>query len=168
MSITTEEMEATRVGRFATMPIINDAFDVSSWVPNALTYVRKFIGRGIMKDPAKKPTIGIDHPFSMTLVEIPPGQGAPLHAHSTEEVFLVVEGEMTFFWGDNREHEIKIGKFDLVTMPIGEYRGFVNRTDKVARMFITVAGTDEETMAGIKPSAEVVAWAKAAGIKAAA
>ena len=100
----------------------------------------------------------------MTMVEIPPGQSAPLHAHATEEVFFVVEGRMTFTWGDNGEHEIEIGRYDTVTMPKHVYRAFENRSDQVARMMVTVEGGPDEVRNSVTYPAEVMAAARAAGV----
>lgn len=162
---TPDQLEATRVARFAKMAGRTDTFAVQSVLPDAGLVVRKVLGAGIVSDPKAKPsTIPVEHPFSMTLVEIPPGQSAPLHAHATEEVFFIVEGHMTFFWGEHGEHQIEMGPYDTVTMPKNIYRGFTNRGDKLARMMVTVEGGPDEVRNSVTYPPEVVAAARAAGV----
>lgn len=163
---TPAQLEDLRVARFAGMPGRTDVFALQSVVPNAGLVVRKVLGAGVVADPkAKPPAIKVEHPFSMTFVEIPPGQGAPLHGHATEEVFFVVEGVMTFVWGERGEHQIEIGRYDTVTMPKDVFRGFSNRTDQVARMMVTVEGSPDEVRNSVTYPQEVVQAALAAGVQ---
>lgn len=164
MSISTNELERTRVARFANLDARKDVFKVQALLPKAGLVVRKVIGAGIVSDPSKVPAIKLEHPFSMTFVEIPPGQEAPLHAHSTEEVFFVVEGEVTFLWGDQGESEIVLRQYDTVTMPTNVMRAFVNRGERPARMMVTVGGTAEQTRNSVTYAPDVVARAAAAGV----
>ena len=165
-SPTAAQLEATRVARFATMNARTDTFAAQSVLPNAGLVVRKVLGAGIVSDTKARPsTILVDHPFSMTLVEIPPGQAAPLHAHATEEVFFIVEGRVTFFWGDEGEHQIEMGRYDTVTMPKHVFRAFENRTDQTARMMVTVGGGADEVRNSVTYAPDVVAAAQAAGVK---
>ena len=160
-----DQLEATRVARFAGMSGRTDVFAIQSVLPNTGLVVRKVLGAGIVADPKARPSaIAVEHPFSMTMVEIPPGQSAPLHAHATEEVFFVVEGRMTFTWGDQGEHEIEIGRYDTVTMPKHVYRAFQNRTDQLARMMVTVEGGPDEARNSVTYPEAVLAAARAAGV----
>jgi mannose-6-phosphate isomerase-like protein (cupin superfamily) len=67
---------------------------------------------------------------------VPPGSGPPPHIHSREEEsFVVLEGEMTFYVGDDRHHA---GPGTFARIPIGTLHRFKNESDKVARMIISV------------------------------
>ena len=165
-SPTAAQLEATRVARFATMNARTDTFAAQSVLPNAGLVVRKVLGAGIVADPKARPSaILVEHPFSMTFVEIPPGQAAPLHAHATEEVFFIVEGRMTFFWGDKGEHQIEMERYDTVTMPKHVFRAFENRGSQTARMMVTVGGGPDEVRNSVTYAPDVVAAAQAAGVK---
>jgi len=165
-SPTATQLEATCVARFAKMSARTDTFAIQSVLPNAGLVVRKVLGAGVVSDPKARPsTILVEHPFSMTFVEIPPGQAAPLHAHATEEVFFIVEGRVTFFWGNEGEHQIEMDRYDTVTMPKHVFRAFENRGSHTARMMVTVGGSPDEVRNSVTYPPEVVAAAQAAGVK---
>jgi len=67
---------------------------------------------------------------------VPPGGGPPRHVHSREEEgFYVLEGEITFFLGDQRLIA-SAGMF--ANMPVGTPHSFKNESDRPARMLITM------------------------------
>lgn len=91
-----------------------------------------------------------------------PGEGPALHQHQTEEVFMVADGEINVYWmnGDERV-EVTLSKYDLISVPIGLYRGFYNSGDSDAIVMAVLGG----------PEAGAVAWhpivieeARAAGV----
>lgn len=68
---------------------------------------------------------------------VAPGGGPPPHIHSREEeMFFVLEGEITFQLDGE---SIVAGPGTFLNMPIGSLRCFKNKTDEKARMLITVA-----------------------------
>ncbi len=65
---------------------------------------------------------------------MPPGAGSPYHLHHKEdEAFYVVEGEMTFYVGDER---VKAGPGAFVYGPRGVPHGFEVEGDAPARMLL--------------------------------
>jgi quercetin dioxygenase-like cupin family protein len=81
--------------------------------------------------------------YSMFEAIVLPGGGPPPHIHRREdETFYVLEGEITFQIGEERQVS-RPGSF--VHMPIGNQHSFKNETDKNARMLITLmpAGLEE-------------------------
>lgn len=107
--------------------------------------------------PTSGPTIGIvgdSYRFMVTGAEsdgryatfeatVYPGGGPPPHIHRREhETFYVLEGEITFFLGEERQ---VAGPGTFVNMPIGFAHSFKNETDQTARMIISVvpAGIEE-------------------------
>jgi quercetin dioxygenase-like cupin family protein len=75
---------------------------------------------------------------------VSPGGGPPPHVHSCEdEGFYVLEGEITFFIGDQRLFA-SAGMF--ANMPIGTLHSFKNESGKPARMLISVAPAGLEKM----------------------
>ncbi|MBN9428902.1 MAG: cupin domain-containing protein [Burkholderiales bacterium] len=164
-SPTATELESTRVARYAKLNARTDMFELQNKVPKTALVVRKILNKGIVtdSDPGKRPAIEIEHPFGITMVEIPPGEHAPLHSHTTEEVFFVLEGQVHFVWGDQGEHELDLGSYDTVTMPKHIFRGFTNLTDRPARMLVMLGGTNAETMDSVGYTEEVMAVAQAHG-----
>ena len=75
---------------------------------------------------------------------VSPGGGPPPHVHSREEEgFYVLEGEITFFVGDQRL-VASAGMF--ANMPVGTPHSFKNESGKPARMLISVAPAGMEQM----------------------
>lgn len=67
--------------------------------------------------------------FANGVVMVPPRNGAPLHGHGFEEVFMVWEGAFEVFWEDARDGEVgtvELGRFDAVRIPAGVMRGYRN------------------------------------------
>ena len=59
----------------------------------------------------------------LLLVDAPPGSGPSLHKHPYEEIFIVTEGEGTFF---GASAERVVGGGEIVIVPAGEPHGFTN------------------------------------------
>src|SRR5271154_1236963 len=75
---------------------------------------------------------------------VPPGGGAPPHAHSREEEGLyILEAEITCLIGDER---IVATAGTFANMPVGTPHSFKNETDRPARMLISVAPAGLENM----------------------
>ena len=89
-----------------------------------------------------RPAIADKHCFTVSMIEVEPGQGAGLHAHDTEEVFIPMNGKFAVYWGDDGENEIELDAMDTVSVPIGIYRGFKNVSDKPATLHFIVGGPD--------------------------
>ena len=82
--------------------------------------------------------------YAMWEALVPPGGGPPPHVHSREEEgFFVLEGEITFFIGDEKV-VAKAGTF--ANMPVGTPHSFKNESDRQAKMLISVAPAGLEQM----------------------
>lgn len=95
---------------------------------------------------------------SLTWIEqlVPPGDGSPYHIHHGEdEIFYVLEGEMSFVSGDN---VWKGGPGTFVFLPRGIPHGFKTEGDKPSRsLLITTCGSFEEFVREMGvPAAELV------------
>src|SRR4051794_34921440 len=54
--------------------------------------------------------------MSMVFASNPPGQGPSLHRHDeTFETFIVLQGEYEFTWGDEGEHSVVLGQYDVLS-----------------------------------------------------
>ena len=82
--------------------------------------------------------------YAMCEAIVPPGGGPPPHVHSSEEEgFYVLEGEITFFIGEQRL-VASAGMF--ANMPVGTPHSFKNESGKPAKMLISVAPAGLEKM----------------------
>ena len=136
-----EEVVATRVARRKDLKAYPESF-LDTVIPRYERNLYSIIGKSVFEDPAMKPAITVPHPFSFSMIEVDPGKGAGLHAHSTEEVFMPVDGKLAVFWGDEGEQEVVLEALDTVTVPIGVMRGFRNADDKTIHVIAIVGGDD--------------------------
>ena len=76
--------------------------------------------------------------FTLSTMLLPPGSEGPLHLHSdVEEVFFVLEGELTCTWAEEgREVERTLGPRDMISTPAGVYRGVRNDGDTDVLMLV--------------------------------
>lgn len=88
--------------------------------------IYRYIG-GIAGQSLRSPLPGWD--FSCGVAMTPPQNGAPLHDHPDEEIFMVWEGEFEIYWEDietKAPQSFTLGKYDLIRVPSGVMRGFRN------------------------------------------
>lgn len=75
------------------------------------------------------------------IADLPPGQGVPLHIHAkTWEIFMAMQGKITFEWGDDAEYSTVLEPFDLIAIPPAVNRRFQNYTDEQAYMLVLISG----------------------------
>lgn len=119
------------VARYATREEDWDVFSFQERIdPKFKRSQRRYIGAGGSgkhNDPNAVPATS----FTLTIMMIEPGHGAPLHTHEVEEVFFVLDGEAVFFWErDGERIEAKFGRWDMIYHPPGVQRGVRNDSDK--------------------------------------
>ena len=65
--------------------------------------------------------------ITITIAKCPVGQGPGLHNHlATYETFTVLEGEFLIRWNDDGSEELKLKKYDTISIPPGVCRSFTN------------------------------------------
>jgi mannose-6-phosphate isomerase-like protein (cupin superfamily) len=93
-------------------------------------------GTGKHDDPNIHPA---EH-FTLSTMVLPAHSEGPLHVHhDVEEVFFVLQGELTFLWGGADLEEVvetTARARDMVFVPAGVYRGVRNDTDSEALMLV--------------------------------
>ena len=141
VEISVEEMERTRVARYKDLKAFPESF-VDTAIPKFKRNLYSIIGAGVFEDGSMKPAIADEHCFTVSMIEVEPGQGAGLHAHDTEEVFIPMDGKFTVVWGEDGENEIELDAMDTVSVPIGAMRGFRNSGDRIVHVIAVVGGHD--------------------------
>jgi mannose-6-phosphate isomerase-like protein (cupin superfamily) len=93
-------------------------------------------GTGKHDDPN---IVSADH-FTFSTMVIPAGHEGPSHVHhDVEEVFFVLEGEITCLLDRDGQHvERVLGPRDLISIPAGVYRGVRNDTAAEAAMVVVL------------------------------
>ncbi len=99
---------------------------------------RRYIGMGAAgrtSDPtALEPTS-----FTLSVMEIPPGNVGPMHDHVENEYFFVLEGTLTMIWErDGVVVEEVVGPRDCLFCPPGILRGLRNDTDQPAFLQVLI------------------------------
>lgn len=126
-NVSVEEMEGY-VARFSELRGSGEAY-VDSRLPGHKRHKINLIGMGVVEAadlPELQPNIPLPaHGFNLGMIQAESGNGAALHAHETEEVFMPLVGAWAIIWmTDDGEKEIVLDPFDTISVPMGVYRGF--------------------------------------------
>ena len=143
MIMNAEQMEKKRIARWGKVAPYGESF-IESRLPGFNKNLYKIINKGVLENKGVAPAIEGEHRFGVSLIEIPPGQGATLHSHETEEVFFPLNGKMIVFWGDDAQHQVELNQWDCFSVPIGLMRGFKNPNEHTLVVYSIVGGTDQE------------------------
>ena len=143
MKMDVEHMENKRIARWGKVAPYGESF-IESRLPGFNKNLYKIINKGVLENKGVEPAIEGDHRFGVSLIEIPPGQGANLHSHETEEVFFPLNGKMIVFWGDQAQYQVELNQWDCFSVPIGLMRGFKNPNEHTLIVYSVVGGTDQE------------------------
>jgi len=139
--IVTKEQMLRRVAFFKDLKASNRPL-IDAVLPQFERENFNIIGRGVTEDATMHVAIPEAEGFHLTLVKAAPGKGSDLHVHQTVEVFVPLTGNWSFQWGDDGENELRIGPWDVISLPTGIMRGFRNETPVDAFMLTIIGGTD--------------------------
>ena len=105
----------------------------------------RYVGTGATGVAMDANTVPAEH-FTFSTMILPAGAEGPLHIHTdAEEVFFVLRGRVKLIAELNGETwEMEAGDRDLISWPVGVYRGVVNIGDEEALMCVIV-GTPKPT-----------------------
>ncbi len=122
------------------------------------------VGMGVTENAALKPHVKAGAAgFSITYVRAPKGNGAALHRHATEEVFIPVKGRWQVFWLDgDDERTVDLDEGDVCNVPICIYRGFRNLSAGADALLMAIIGGPDAGKVDWHPS--VVAEARKTGL----
>jgi uncharacterized RmlC-like cupin family protein len=83
--------------------------------------------------------------FRLGFATCPPGNGPGLHVHwKTHETFIALTGKWEIRWGDHGEERTVIEPFDLIAVPPGVTRQFINLSDQDAHLMVIIQGQPGE------------------------
>ena len=81
--------------------------------------------------------------FNIGAAGQPPRCRNSLHSHRTAEVFFVLKGRWRFFWGRwGTAGEVILEKGDIINIPTGIFRGFVNVGTDYGMIMAILGGDD--------------------------
>ncbi len=83
----------------------------------------------------------------VSIAECEPGNGPGLHRHlNTCENFFCLSGRFEIAWGDEGENKLVLEPLDLISVPRGENRRFLNIYNEVGRLLVMIVPeTGEQT-----------------------
>lgn len=150
-SLTPEQMESTRVARFAKLQTYQrQNFDAHNIPPGAVEKVTARKVYPVMAPPdyqgrsAGAPVKG-PRGLIVSIAECEPGNGPGLHRHlNTVENFFCLSGRFEISWGDNGEHKTVLEPNDFVSVPRGENRKFFNVSKEVGRLLVMIVPESDE------------------------
>lgn len=143
IGISKERMVGERIARFKDLKATKKAF-LDCIVDGHERDIFQIIGPGVNEDPSHRPAI-LDHPdFSVGLIHADDGHGASLHIHDTVEVFMPLDGKWELYWLDEagEEQSAVLEKHDVISIPVGVWRGFRNVSGKPAYLFAINGGSE--------------------------
>lgn len=99
----------------------------------------RYVGTGATGVASDANTVAAEH-FTFSTMILPVGAEGPLHVHTdAEEVFFVLRGRVRLIAELNGETwQTEAGERDLISWPVGVYRGVVNIGDEEALMCVIV------------------------------
>ena len=160
MIITPDDM-AGRTARFKELSYSSQGY-LDTRMPAHKRNTYNVIGRGVTEDDKLKPAITEAEGFNITYIGAEPGCGAALHDHPTVEVFIAMTGKWCILWGEKGEHKINIDQFDVVSVPSGIMRGFINEGDSHHFIMAILGGSDSGSVSWAK---NVVEGAERTGLR---
>ncbi len=106
----------------------------------------RYVGTGATGVNADSNTVPAEH-FTFSTMILPIGAEGPLHLHEdAEEVFFVLRGKVRLIAELNGENwSMDVSDRDLISWPIGVYRGVQNIGDEEALICVIIGSTQPET-----------------------
>jgi quercetin dioxygenase-like cupin family protein len=88
--------------------------------------------------------------FTLCIMEVPPGQGNAAHTHEIEEVFFVLEGQLTVFFETPEGERIEklLDRWDCVSCPKGVIHGYQNNSSETVFMQVMLGKRGKTELLG--------------------
>ncbi len=135
--ISDEDMRS-RVWRFDALKGSPNAF-IDAAIPGHKRVLYGALGTGTADEQIFKAVKAAEN-FHIDFIKAGPGQGAALHSHDSEEVFIVMTGRWRVTWGTDGEHALELDQFDGVSVPSGVMRSFENLGDQENILMAIIGG----------------------------
>ena len=163
-NISVDEM-LKNVARFKNLHGSKEAFIDSRSAGSERTKIN-IIGNGVVEktgDPSLFPNIPLPaFGFNLGMIKAMSGNGAALHAHTTEEAFMALVGNWAVIWRtEEGDKEIILEPFDTIHVPVGTYRAFRYVGEGEGVLLTLIGGPDPGKVTW---APEVLAAAAATGL----
>ena len=135
--VSPEEM-AGRVWRFGELVPSPRAF-LDCTLPGHVRTLFSALGGGADDEQLEGTAVEQAENYHIDFVKAPPGNGASLHSHGSEETFVALTGRWEIYWGDDGSDSVVLEPFDGMVVQDGVLRGFRNVSDSEA-VLLTILG----------------------------
>jgi mannose-6-phosphate isomerase-like protein (cupin superfamily) len=141
-----EEIMQRHVGRFADKMPDWAAFEDAK-TEGYRRAQRRFIGAGGSGKHDDKSVIPA-RGFTLSIMEVPPGQGNAAHTHEVEEVFFVLRGSLSVFVEDESGRRLSrtLGPWECISCPPGVIHGYQNESAEPVFFQVMLGKARPETM----------------------
>ena len=136
-TVSPEQMES-RVWRFGELIPSPHAF-LDCTLPGHVRTLFSALGAGADDEQLEGTAVEEAVNYHIDFVKAPPGNGAALHSHGSEETFVALTGRWEVYWGDDGESSVVLEPFDGMVVPDGVLRGFRNVSETEA-LLLTILG----------------------------
>jgi quercetin dioxygenase-like cupin family protein len=125
--VAVEDILTSHVGKFKDKTGDWHAF-ADADIPGNLRAQYRFVGAGASGKHGAQDIIPAQG-FTLSIMEVPPGEGNAAHTHEVEEVFFVLKGQLTVFLDDDatgRRVSDVLDPWEMICCPAGVIHGYVN------------------------------------------
>ena len=150
-SLTSEEMEATRVARFNKLQTYQrqnlDAHNIPPGAVEKVTARKVYPVMAPVEYQGRSAGAPVKGPRGLvvSIAECEPHNGPGLHRHlNTVENFFCLSGRFRISWGDRGENSLVLEPNDFCSVPPGVVRSFENISDVTGRMLVIIQIPNEE------------------------
>ncbi|WP_426169607.1 cupin domain-containing protein [Sandarakinorhabdus sp. DWP1-3-1] len=134
---------AARIVRYADLQPCYNAF-IDTRTPGSEAKENfTIIGPGVSENPEQHVHIAEPHGFNIGGARQPPNCVNSQHSHDTAEVFVVHSGHWRFDLGEHGDDaQVLLAPGDVVSLPVGCFRGFTNVGDDIGFLWAVLGGDD--------------------------
>ncbi len=135
---TAEEMRR-RVATTADLEFSQAPF-LDSALPGGGAHLALVVGYGMTEDRHQEPRVFNPHGHNVAWLRAEPGQGMLAHRHAETQVLLVKDGEWEVTLNLHDEVTVRLGPWDMLSVPRGAWRALRNTGDDTATMLVINGG----------------------------
>ncbi|MEV4644688.1 cupin domain-containing protein [Saccharopolyspora sp. NPDC049357] len=113
---------------------------LGSALPGGAGELAQVIGFGMTEDRLQEPRIYNPHGHNISWLRAAPGEGMLTHRHAGTQVLMVKDGEWEVTLNREEEVSVRLGPWDMLSVPAGAWRRVRNVSDSTASMLVINSG----------------------------
>ena len=143
---TLEQIAEKYVARFKNRIVDWNAFEDAT-IDGYRRAQRRFIGAGGSGKHGDQ-TVIPPGGFTLSVMYVEPGQGNASHTHEVEEIFFVLQGQLSCFLEDEAGQRVwvRLGPWECISCPPGVIHGYVNDSDEPVYFQVMLGKARPESM----------------------